>query len=112
MPALRRRATLWMRFQVEYLAANDGQWHVIPKDGESKWRPLGRTRDQVVESGRDFTFLPPTDGGAHHLRGVVVFKWTRHGRTVLRYKRLTDAGHKSTAGADPAGYSAGVCDIT
>lgn len=112
MPGLRRHsATAYMRFRVQYRKASDGRWHGVTADATSHWKRLGRIRKRVVESGQDFTFQPPTGGGAHRLRGVVQFKWKRHGKTVLRSKKITRAGHESTAGADPADYSASVCDI-
>ena len=43
------------------------------------------------------------------LRGVVRFRW-RQGDTLPRRAELaTEAGHRSGAGADPAGYSAATC---
>ena len=112
MPGLDKTASVAMRFQVQYLAKSDGKWHNIESGADSDWKPLGRLRGKVVESGQNFTFLPPTDGGAHHLRGSVRFKWVRAGRVVERLRKFTEAGHRTTAGADPAGYSAAFCDIT
>jgi hypothetical protein len=42
---------------------------------------------------------------------VVRFRWSRAGRTVGRAVKITAAGHRSTAGADPKGYSAATCSI-
>jgi hypothetical protein len=113
MPGLGDRVSaLQMRFQVQYMAKADGLWHNTDESADSGWKKLGRTRTKVIESGQDFTFLPPTDGGAHTLRGSVRYKWLRKGHPVLRMRRFTEAGHKSTAGADPDGYSAAVCQIT
>lgn len=113
MPGLGdRRAKLRMRFQVQYLAKTDGKWHNADADADSGWKTVGRTRRQVIESGQNFTFKPPTDGGAHQLRGSVRYRWKRHGKVVARARRFTEPGHKSTAGADPKGYSAAECEIT
>ncbi len=113
MPGLGDRVSaLQMRFQVQYKASKDGEWHNSGKSADSGWTHLGRTRSKVIEAGQNFTFKPPTDGGAHVLRGSVRFKWLRKGRPVKRVRRLTEAGHKSTAGADPDGYSAAMCQIT
>jgi hypothetical protein len=112
MPGLSRSATVLMRFQVQYLAKADGKWHNIVSGADSHWKSLGRLRGKVIESGQNFTFMPPTDGGAHHLRGSVRFKWVRRGHVIARQRKFTEAGHRSTAGADPAGYSAAFCDIT
>ena len=42
----------------------------------------------------------------------MTFRWVKNGKTLMKLRRLTEAGHRSTAGADPEGYSAAVCDIT
>ena len=110
MPGLARTASMFMRFQVQY-RDQDGSWRSIASDADSGWRLVGRSRRRAVESGQNFMFLPPADGGAHHLRGVVRFKWVRGDTVVAKAKRVTTAGHRSTAGADPPGYSAAVCDI-
>ena len=60
-----------------------------------------RPRKQVIESGQNFTFLPPTDGGAHRCAASVRFKWTRPARSVARERRVTEAGHRATAGRRP-----------
>ena len=45
------------------------------------------------------------------LRGVVRFRW-RRGDTLPRQAEVaTEAGHRSSAGADPAGYSAATCAL-
>lgn len=116
MPGLGDRpAKLQMRFQVQYQAAADGMWHNSDQtaDSDSGWRTVGRrVKTKVIESGWNFTFKPPTDGGAHVLRGSVRFKWLRKGKVVQRSRRFTEGGHLSTAGADPEGYSAAICRIT
>jgi hypothetical protein len=113
MPGIGRVSALWMRFSVQYFATTgDGKWHTVADNADSGWKRLGRTRKRVVEAGQNFTFQPPANGGVHRLRGVVQFKWTRRGDALLRLRRVTTAGHRSTAGADPEGYSAAVCDIT
>jgi hypothetical protein len=110
MPGLARTAAMFMRFQVQY-RDKDGSWRSIASDADSGWRLVGRVRRRPVESGQNFTFLPPASGGAHRLRGVVRFKWVRGETVVAKAKRVTTAGHRSTAGADPPGYNAAVCDI-
>ncbi len=113
MPGLgHRRARLAMRFQVQYKAKADGDWHNAGEGADSGWHNVGRTARQVVESGQNFTFEPPTDGGSHLLRGSVRFRWYRKGRVVARARRYSEAGHRSTAGAQPKGYSAAQCEIT
>jgi len=41
----------------------------------------------------------------------VRFRWVRNGRIVAAAREITATGHRSTAGADPAGYSAATCSI-
>jgi hypothetical protein len=108
-----RRARLAMRFQVQYKAKSDGEWHYAEgPDTDSGWRRVGRTRTLVVESGQNFEFAPPTDGGSHLLRGSVRFRWRHNGKIVAHERRFTEPGHRTTAGADPKGYSAAQCEIT
>ena len=114
MPGLGDRPSrLFMRFRVQYLAQPDAVWQDVLQDGDSGWIPLGRSTRRIVESGQNFQFLPPSGGGAHRLRGLVTYKWLarRSPKVLLRGRRVTESGHRSTAGADPAGYSAAICDI-
>jgi hypothetical protein len=112
MPGNGRRATLWMRFQVQYLAKADGKWHNIDANADSSWKRVGVASKRVIESGQNFMFQPPGDTGAHTLRGSIRFKWVVRGRAVRKLREITEAGHKSTAGADPPGYSAATCQIS
>jgi hypothetical protein len=112
MPGLGRRASVWMRFQVQYLKAADHKWHNIEQNADSGYQKLGIAAGRVVESGWSFKFLPPPGGGAHTLRGAVTFVWKRHGKTVRRIRKLTESGHRSTKGADPPGYSEASCLIS
>ena len=91
--------------------ASDGKWRNARRSADSGWQTVGRTIRQVIESGQNFTFLPPTDGGSHELRGAVRFRWIRAGKTRRYQQRFTEPGHTSTAGADPKNYSAGLCEI-
>jgi hypothetical protein len=113
MPARRDATRLYMRFRVQYLSRTDGRWLDVSPGADSGWTYLGvKRKGRVVEAGRNFTFQPPSAGGAFRLRGRVTYKWVRQGKVLARAQRLTEAGHQSTAGADPVGYSAAVCDIT
>ncbi len=115
MPGLGNRTSrLFMRFRVQYLAQPDSTWEDVERDGDSGWLALGRSKRRVVESGQNFQFLPPSGGGAHRLRGLVTYKWLarRSPKVLLRARRVTESGHRSTRGADPGGYSAAICDIT
>ena len=112
MPGLRGRrpSVLQMRFSVQF-KTGPGRWRDTGRSADSGWLRLGRTRTEVIETGQDFRFRPPATG-QHTLRGVVRYRWKRGGRIVERKKRTTEVGHRSTAGADPAGYSASQCRIT
>jgi hypothetical protein len=111
MPGWKTPARKQMRFQVQYFSRADGLWHNITKGADSGWVLLGQTPRRAVEAGQDFTFEPPA-GQSLRLRGKVTFRWRRNGRTLRRLWELTEAGHTSTRGADPAGYSAAECVIS
>jgi hypothetical protein len=102
LPARRGRAALRFRVQYHDLAADRWRW---VQAADSGWRKAGNVR----ESGWSFEV---TGAGTPILRGVVGYRWTRRGKIVGRAQRLTETGHRSTAGADPAGFSAATCRIT
>ena len=112
MPGLGKRASLYMRFQVHYFARSDQKWHNIASGADSGWMKLGIASKRVLEGGHTFTFTPPPNGGLHRLRGAVSFQWRVKGKIVRRLRELTEAGHKSTFGADPPGFSAAECVIS
>jgi hypothetical protein len=102
-----RGARLMMRFRVQY-RDGAGDW-IDVEDADSGWRTVGIARGASVESGWSFTFARPAK--AVVLRGVVRFRW-RRGNTLPRQAEVaTEAGHRSSAGADPAGYSAATCTL-
>ena len=106
MPGTPRGTGRRMRFRVQW---RDGErWRYV--DGaDSGWRKLKRAGGRAIESGWSFEFEPPAK--AITFRGVVRFRWLRDGRVVSRAVEITEGGHRSTAGADPAGYSAASCSI-
>lgn len=105
----RRRDTLFMRFGAQYFDPVGKRWHNLTRGGDSGWVRVGNGR-AAREAGHLFRFAPPA-GRSYQLRGVVAFEW-RRGRRVLRHeRRSTTEGHRSSAGADPAGYSAAVCVV-
>ena len=106
MPGTPRGTTRSMRFRVQW---RDGdRWRYV--DGaDSGWRTLKRAQGRTIESGWGFEFEPPS--APLTFRGVVRFRWVREGRVVGRAVEITEAGHRSTAGADPEGYSAATCSI-
>jgi hypothetical protein len=106
MPGTPKGARLSMRFLVQYKAGDD--WKAV-EDADSGWVNVGVARGSAVEYGWSFTFAPSTQ--TTMLRGVVKFRW-RRGNTLPKQSEVaTEAGHKSSAGADPAGYSAATCSL-
>ncbi len=105
MPGTPKGARLSMRFQVEYRMA-DGRWDQV-EDADSGWRNVGTAKGAPVEYGWSFAFAKRSSPVT--LRGVVKFRW-RKGDTLPRQQEVvTEAGHPSKAGSDPAGYSAATC---
>lgn len=102
---------MFMRFQVQYFQASSQHWHNIPKSGDSGFQPVGSGRFKARQGGRLFTFAPPA-GGAWQMRGAVTFEWRLKGKVERQARLLTSAGHRSTAGADPPGYSSDTCVIS
>jgi hypothetical protein len=100
---LRGSRTARLRFRVQYHDLSDGRWRWV-RDADSHWRKVGHRR----QSG--WTFEVAGDG-TQVLRGVVNYRWKRHGKIVRRARRVTLGGHRSTAGADPADFSAATCRI-
>jgi hypothetical protein len=101
---------MYMRFRVQYLRASDHRWHNIPKGGDSGFHYVGRARYKARQAGQLFVFHPPL-GASFEMRGRVTFQW-RRGKHVRRAAGLvTTAGHRSTAGTDPPGYSSDTCVI-
>lgn len=105
-----RAQEMYMRFQLQYLATDDGKWHNIGTTGDSGWIDVGSAKYRQRQTGRNFTVRPPTSG-SFKLRGAVTFEW-RKGTDVVRRSRLrTTAGHGTTAGADPKGFSEATCEV-
>jgi hypothetical protein len=105
------RETLWMRFQVQFLAPADGRWHNVPEGGDSGFVYVGSARVKARQSGRSFR-ISPKKGQQVLLRGQVSFEWRVKGEVVRRARARTRKGHRSSAGSDPPGYTASTCTIT
>src|SRR5215207_792159 len=90
-----------VRFRVQYREAASGRWRWV-KAADSGWHRAPRAR----ESGWSFEVAGP---GTRILRGVVNYRWKRGGVVVRRARRITEVGHRSTAGADPADVRAATC---
>ena len=106
MPGGKARGRLLMRFRVQYRDLATGRWRYV-RDADSGWRRVGKGRT-VRESGWSFEVA---GDGTRILRGVVAYRWKRNGRAVRRARRITEGGHRSTVGADPADFSAASCRI-
>ena len=107
MPGTPKGARLSMRFRVQY-RDDEGEW-VDVEDADSGWRTVGSAKGVAVESGWSFSFAKPSKPVV--LRGVVRFR-SRKGDTLPKQSEVaTEAGHRSSAGADPAGYSAATCAL-
>ena len=105
MPGAPKGARLMMRFRVQY-RDSEGEWADV-EDADSGWRTVGVARGAAVESGWSFEFTRPARTVL--LRGVVRFRWRRGDTLPRQFEATTEAGHRSSAGADPAGYSAATC---
>ncbi|HYF27693.1 MAG TPA: hypothetical protein VD931_18265, partial [Baekduia sp.] len=105
------RERMFARFQVQYLSAADDRWHNLGPSGDSGWVALGSGRYRARQAGRNFVLKAPAEGRVHRVRGAVTFEWRRGKDVVRRARKRTTAGHGSTRGADPAGFSAAVCEI-
>jgi hypothetical protein len=106
MPGFPTGTARRMRFRLQYRAG--ARWRYV-EGADSGWASLRRARGRPIESGWSFTFPPPDE--AVTFRGVVRFKWLRGDRVVRRALEITEAGHRSTKGADPEGYSAATCSM-
>lgn len=106
MPGTPKGARLSMRFRVQY-RTGDGWADVAGAD--SGWRVVGSGRGAPVESGWSFNFAKPAKSVT--LRGVVRFRWRRGDALPRQAEAVTEAGHRSSAGADPADYSAATCAL-
>jgi hypothetical protein len=107
MPGTPKGARLLMRFRVQYKAGEE--WKDV-QDADSGWVNVGVARGTPLEYGWSFTFAPSTQETV--LRGVVKFRWRRGDTLPKQSEVATEAGHKSSAGADPAGYSAATCELS
>jgi hypothetical protein len=108
MPGGRRLTTLAMRFRVQYRDLKDGRWRYV-RDADSGWTRVGRQAGSALESGWSFQV---SGRGTRILRGVVWYRWVRRGKITRRDRRVTEGGHRSSAGADPADFSAATCRVS
>ena len=104
------RATMWMRFRVQYLS-EDHRWHDVTMGGDSGFVAVGSARSRARQAGRSFR-IDPNNGKPVVLRGRVSFEWRLRGVVIRRASMRTRRGYESSAGADPPGYTASTCKIS
>jgi hypothetical protein len=101
---------MYMSFRLQYMEATGKRWINLASATSPAYVYVG-PGGSVRQGGRSFQLVPKAGKPASTLRGVVDYQW-RRGRTVLQStSRATTAGHKSLAGADPAGFSSASCLI-
>jgi hypothetical protein len=100
---------MYMSFHLEYRKAKTGRWARLAT-GRVVFAYVG-SGASPRQGGRSFQLMPVPGQRAFTLRGVIVFEWRRGRRLISSATRVTEAGHMSLAGADPAGYSAATCLI-
>lgn len=106
MPGVPKGARMAMRFRVQFKTGSG--WQDV-KGATSRWQPVGVARGAAIESGWSFTFAHPSSPVT--LRGMVQLRWRKGGAVVRQIELPTEAGHRSSAGADPADYSAATCTL-
>jgi len=99
---------MYMSFRLQYYEETTHKWAELGHGAASGPLSVGPA-STVRQYGRSFTLAAPTH--AVKLRGVVAFEWIRGKRTVYATERVTTAGRKNVAGADPTGFSAATCSL-
>ncbi len=99
---------MYMRFRIQYLEPMSKQWVYLAKGGDSGYLQIG-SASTARQSGRSFQLVPVAGQPGFTLRGVIDFQWRRADKVIYSASRTTSSGHKSIAGADPAGFSAPTC---
>jgi hypothetical protein len=111
MPGDGDHTRMYMRFVAQYYDRSKQLWSEVKGSGVSNWIFVGSGIYARRQGGYTFAFDAPSGGKTFVLRGAVDFKWTKGRRIVRTAHQLTKGGHPNTRGADPAGYSAALCDI-
>ncbi len=106
----RSRDKLYMSFRLQYLNTTTNVW-VDVVNATSKFAPVGAGAT-ARQGGTSFQLLAPAAGKpAVTMRGVADFQWRRGKKVLLSAARVSTAGHKSLAGAEPKDYSSASCVI-
>ena len=111
MPGDGDSTKMYMRFIAQYYDRSKQLWSEVKGSGISKWIYVGSGRYARRQAGYTFAFDAPASGKTFVLRGAVDYKWTKGRRIVRTAHLLTKSGHPKTKGADPATFSAGICEI-
>lgn len=111
MPGDGERTRMYMRFAAQYFNRSRQMWMDVRGNGLSRWILVGSGIYQRRETGYTFGFSAPAEGRSFVLRGVVEMEWRKRRRVVRRARVNTKGGYGDTRGADPAGYSKGLCEI-
>ena len=120
MPGNGRRQSMYMRFKAQFYDDQKKVWNDVGGSAVSRWIYAGSARFRDRQAGFTFAIKPPQNGGSFVLRGRVDFQWRERRRSkrtrklhvvvVRRARANTKAGFEA-AGADPPGFSAGLCQI-
>jgi len=98
---------MFMRIQLQFQGPK-GAWRMIPAS-DSGWLPMGSAKQKRHQGGQTFS-IQPTAGKPATLRALVNYEWRAPDGVIARHvKRLTTAGHVSSAGSDPVGFSQATC---
>ena len=111
MPGDGTRTRMYMRFAAQYFNRSKQMWMDVKGNGLSRWILAGSGIYERRERGYTFGFKSPAAGRSYVMRGVVEMEWRRGERVVRRARVNTKGGLGDTRGADPAGYSKGLCEI-
>jgi hypothetical protein len=112
MPGDGDHTKMYMRFVAQYYDRARQLWSDVKGSGVSEWIYVGSGIYQSRQGGYTFAFDAPTSGKTFVLRGAVDYKWIKGRRIVRTAHVLTRNGHPKTKGADPATYSASLCQIS
>jgi hypothetical protein len=121
MPGDGSHKRMYMRFRAQFYNASKKRYENVQGSGLSGWIYAGSARFKFRQAGFTFSFDPPAPGAGFKLRGLVSFQWRQKKRTrsgkrhwvvVRKASRITKGGRAGVRGADPPGFSSGVCQIS
>jgi hypothetical protein len=101
---------MFMSFRLQYMNSTTNTWVNLVSGATPSFEAVGAA-GSARQDGASFQLVPVAGKPAATLRGVVDFQWRRGSKVLESATRATSAGHKSLAGAEPAGYTAATCLI-